>query len=339
MHQWAELLPQANITLNLLRPFADNETISAYEGMFKKQYDFLANPLAPPGTKVVVYEPNDKRPSWSPHGIEGFYLGPALNHYRSMRTFIPSTNGYRTSDQIDYFPTKLLFPGASTAEMLIEAIAKVQLNLKTTNVISPELVSAITQLTNAVTKFKLDEPSPGPRNADCIPIEETPTAKRVRFATTLPISTDNANQDTQSPKRVILADHPHPLRKQKAPTIKGDFYRTLTNKECKIAAHLRDKLGKHFIDTDGAEEIVIDSLVKQNITSGPGSKTFYYKMYNVTDLLRPTVARDYMYTPCSELNTSKYVSWLPGKRNVPALSVISSTPRSYTRALNQTTDG
>ena len=57
MTQWPNFLLQAELTLNHLRPFADNDKISAYEGIFKSKYDFQAHPIAPIGTKVVVYEP------------------------------------------------------------------------------------------------------------------------------------------------------------------------------------------------------------------------------------------------------------------------------------------
>ena len=43
---WDEALSQANITVNLLRPWADNITISAYEGLHKQKYDFLAHSMA-----------------------------------------------------------------------------------------------------------------------------------------------------------------------------------------------------------------------------------------------------------------------------------------------------
>jgi hypothetical protein len=125
---------QANITINLLKPSSINPLISAYEGIFNSKYDFLAHPIAPPGVKVTVYEPSDKRISWEPHGISDLYLAPAINRYRSMLTCIPETRGFRISDQIDYFPTKFPFPGASTAEILISAIANLQLSLNKTHI-------------------------------------------------------------------------------------------------------------------------------------------------------------------------------------------------------------
>ena len=78
---WDEFLPQIKITLNTLRPFAADATISAYQGAHGHSFDFSLHPIAPFGTKVLIYESPDTRTSWGPHGVAGFYLGPALKHH------------------------------------------------------------------------------------------------------------------------------------------------------------------------------------------------------------------------------------------------------------------
>jgi len=67
-------LEQAEITLNILRPYGPNQDISAFEGVYGKKYDFAAHPMAPCGTRVLVYEQASLRGSWAPHGVSGFYL-------------------------------------------------------------------------------------------------------------------------------------------------------------------------------------------------------------------------------------------------------------------------
>jgi hypothetical protein len=42
MYLWCELLEQAELTLNHLRPYLLNSSISAYEGIFGAKFDFLA---------------------------------------------------------------------------------------------------------------------------------------------------------------------------------------------------------------------------------------------------------------------------------------------------------
>ena len=118
---WDELLFQLELTLAHLRPFTLDPDISSYEGMFGKKFDFLANPIAPVGTKVLIYVPPDLRSSWDNHGLEGFYLRPSTNHYRNVHCFVPSTGGYRDTDQVAYFPDKYTMPGGSKEEILIDA--------------------------------------------------------------------------------------------------------------------------------------------------------------------------------------------------------------------------
>lgn len=116
------ILPQMEITLNLLRPSALNPSISAYEGLYGAPYDFTAHPIAPIGTRVVVYEGPDQRASWATHGVKGFYLGPSLQHHRTFRTWIPSTQRERQSSTLAWFPQHFLMPGSSPLEMVHAAI-------------------------------------------------------------------------------------------------------------------------------------------------------------------------------------------------------------------------
>jgi hypothetical protein len=60
---WDSLLPQAEITLNLLQAACTQPHMSAYQALFGP-YDYNQNPLMPPGTKVVIHEKPSQRVSW-----------------------------------------------------------------------------------------------------------------------------------------------------------------------------------------------------------------------------------------------------------------------------------
>jgi len=81
MKLWDRLFNQSILTLNLLLPSCWNSRISAYQQLFGI-FDPNSAPLAPPGTKVIVHETPDVRASWAPHGANGWYIGPPLEHYR-----------------------------------------------------------------------------------------------------------------------------------------------------------------------------------------------------------------------------------------------------------------
>jgi hypothetical protein len=88
---WDELLEQTDMTLNIMRPYTLDPSKSAYHGLHQTNYDFLAHPIAPVGILVVIHEKPAQRTSCGPHGVKGFYLGPALQHYRSFRTLVIKT--------------------------------------------------------------------------------------------------------------------------------------------------------------------------------------------------------------------------------------------------------
>jgi hypothetical protein len=106
LHLWDKLLPQALITLNLLRGSRMNP----------KRLDFNGTPLAPPGTKVLIHEKPEVRGTWAPHAVDGWYLGPALNHYRCYRVWIHETTSERVVDTLSWLPSYFTLPGASAAE-------------------------------------------------------------------------------------------------------------------------------------------------------------------------------------------------------------------------------
>jgi hypothetical protein len=122
-HQcWHKLVQQIELTLSMLRPYADNTDISSYEGLFGKKYDFDAHPISIAGCAAYVFEPPKLRQTWSTHGVSGFYLGPALDSYRAYRCWITPTSAERTSNTIQLFPENFVLPGASKEEMVIKAL-------------------------------------------------------------------------------------------------------------------------------------------------------------------------------------------------------------------------
>ena len=128
MHLWCKLLPQAELTLNLLRTSRINPKLSAYAQMHG-QFDFNRTPLAIPGTKVIVHEKPSQRQSWGNRGVDGWYLGPAMEHYRCWNCYITETGAERSADVVEFFPHELKMPDTSSKDVihrsaldLIEAI-------------------------------------------------------------------------------------------------------------------------------------------------------------------------------------------------------------------------
>ena len=87
---WCYLLQQAELTLNLLWTSLVDPEKSAYE-VLDGAFDYNTTPLTPPGTQALIYEAPTRRTAWAPHAVDGWYLGPAMRHYRCGLYFITET--------------------------------------------------------------------------------------------------------------------------------------------------------------------------------------------------------------------------------------------------------
>jgi hypothetical protein len=124
LHLWDRLIPQAILTLNLLRQSRINPKFSAH-AQLRGPFGYNATPLAPPGKKVIIHEKTDQRGSWSPHGLNRCYVGPAMEHYRVHRVYCSTMVYERISDTVEFSAQHCKVPGISSADAA--AIAEVDL--------------------------------------------------------------------------------------------------------------------------------------------------------------------------------------------------------------------
>ena len=78
--------------------------------------------MVPLGTKAIIFVTTKDRLTWDYHATEGFYLGPAMDHYRCHRIYIKETRGERTSDTIQFLPTHCKMPYASSIDEVLAAL-------------------------------------------------------------------------------------------------------------------------------------------------------------------------------------------------------------------------
>ena len=127
---WDTILPQAELSLNMLRGSRLDPRISAWEQLHGK-YDFNAHPIVPLGMRIVLHEKPPQRGTWSPHGVEGFYLGPALEHYRCYRGWVIKTQRERVVDTVAWHPQNVMMPGASEKEILTKVLTDLRAAIET----------------------------------------------------------------------------------------------------------------------------------------------------------------------------------------------------------------
>ena len=120
LSEWDRLIPQANITLNLLRAARANPALSAHAYIYG-QFNFAATPMAPPGTKVIVHLDPKTRGTWELNGDVGWYVGPALDHYRCVTCYFPRTKTTRICDTVTFLPHDIPIPKVSLEDHLRQA--------------------------------------------------------------------------------------------------------------------------------------------------------------------------------------------------------------------------
>jgi hypothetical protein len=80
-------------------------------------------PLAPLGTKALVYNNPATRASLAPHASDGFYIGTANNHYCCLCFYIPSTQCFHFVDTWWLSPAHCQVPVTSEQGKTLLAVA------------------------------------------------------------------------------------------------------------------------------------------------------------------------------------------------------------------------
>eukprot|EP00956_Cyclotella_meneghiniana_P004952 scaffold6096_cov39-Cyclotella_meneghiniana.AAC.8 len=97
MHLWDRLLPQMELTCNLVRPANANANVSAYQYLYGN-HDYNRMPLHPMGCAVQAFiEPKTRR-SWEEHSKDGWYLGTSSEHYCTYNIWIKQTRAVQNTD-------------------------------------------------------------------------------------------------------------------------------------------------------------------------------------------------------------------------------------------------
>jgi hypothetical protein len=94
------------------------------------------------------------------------------------------------------------------------------------------------------------------------------------------------------------------------------------------------KVDKLYSNTDGPQRITA-IYCNRACASGPGSKTLFFRYYNIIDhLALPSTENDYDHIPCAELLRDTKIEWKTGAAKAQAMSAVSSTG-----IMNLNTDG
>ena len=160
-NRWDLLLPQAELTLNLLCPSATSTSASAWDSLFGT-YNFDATPMGPAGSRVIIHSKAALRRSWDFRGHDGFYVGPALQHYRCYRVLNKESHAVTISHAIKFCHHYLPSPRVSTEDKIIHALQAINNTLaRSPSTTTAEQLTAIQTLRDILQTYR----SPG-QNSD-----------------------------------------------------------------------------------------------------------------------------------------------------------------------------
>ena len=120
MQLWDRLLPQAILTLNLLRQSNAVPTISAWQYVHGK-FDYNKIPLAPMGCAVQLYQSSERRASWAANTIDSRYLQTSPEHYRCHIIYVKKTKSKRVSDTVFFKMKFITQPTMTPADVITKA--------------------------------------------------------------------------------------------------------------------------------------------------------------------------------------------------------------------------
>ena len=126
---WDRLLPQAEITVNLIRQSNATPTVSAYAHL-SGPFDYNKMPLAPMGCDAQIHEKKDKRGTWAYHSVDGWYLNTSPEHYRTHNCAIKSTKSERLTDTIQVNHKSITNPTLTHADKVMKALADCIKNIR-----------------------------------------------------------------------------------------------------------------------------------------------------------------------------------------------------------------
>ena len=121
-NEWDRGLKQMEITFALLHKSKHNPAVSSYEFFKKSRWDFVKNPMAPFGTRVVALTAPATRPSFGNHGEVGWYTGPSKKHHKCFQVLIKSTLSTRIVETLTWHPHTFAVPKITVQDALVAAL-------------------------------------------------------------------------------------------------------------------------------------------------------------------------------------------------------------------------
>ena len=125
---WDLLLPQTELTLNLLRQATLDPTRSAWS-YFHGPFNYDAAPISPLSCDIITHKKTGTRHSRNFHGAAGWYAGVALQHYRCHTTVAVATCAAQISYTVEFRHHHLTQPIVTPMDGIVRGVNKLTCTL------------------------------------------------------------------------------------------------------------------------------------------------------------------------------------------------------------------
>ena len=117
---WCELVPQAELTLNILRPSHARPMVSAHTYVHGA-FNFDQTPIAPIGCELQCHKKPNTRETRAEHSVDGWFLSSPLKHYRAFQVYIKATQAKRISDTVTFMHKHITQPAITAGNVISKA--------------------------------------------------------------------------------------------------------------------------------------------------------------------------------------------------------------------------
>ena len=119
---WDRILPQAEVTINLLQQYNATPKVSTYAHL-SGPFDYNNMTLLPMRCEAQVHDKTNKRGTWAYHSVDGWYLATSPEHYRTHLCHIKTTNSERFTDTVQFSHHKITKPAITHADKIMSPIS------------------------------------------------------------------------------------------------------------------------------------------------------------------------------------------------------------------------
>ena len=120
---WDLLLPQTELTLNLLRQATLDPSRSEWS-YFHGPFNYDATPIGPLGCDIIAHKKTGTRHSWYFRGAAGWNVGVALQHYRCHTILEKATCAAQISDTVEFRHHHITYPTFTPMDCIVHGVNK-----------------------------------------------------------------------------------------------------------------------------------------------------------------------------------------------------------------------